>query len=223
MTVLVESLEGRRLFASGGAAPAFLNEPDGTIVITGTRKADRISIAEHFPGSGIYDVFVNDLPFRQYTFPKDVWIDAGGGNDTVNLSGFPGTVYGGPGNDTITGGAGNDTLHGGAGRDTLFGSAGADLLLGDAGNDVLDAGEGDDADRLLGGSGNDVLTGHGGDDGLSGDAGRDSLDGGDGDDDLIGGRAIDLVTGGAGADEFSENDADSELVDFAVDDTRTLP
>jgi Ca2+-binding RTX toxin-like protein len=197
--------------------------PDGTLVIVGSRKADQISIAVHFPGLGIFDVFVNDLPSRHYAFLKDIWIDAGGGNDTVVLSVIPGTVYGGRGNDTITGGTENDTLHGGPGRDTLWGSGGADLLLGDTGNDAIDAGAGDNADRLFGGTGNATLNGGAGDDQLSGDAGRDSLDGGNGNDDLTGGSATDLVTGGAGTDEFSESDADSELVDFAVDDTRTLP
>ena len=87
-------------------------------------------------------MFVNDLPFRQYPSLKDVWIDAGGGNDAVSLGGVPGTVYGGAGNDVLTGGAANDTLHGGPGRDTLDGAGGADLLFGDAGNDTLDAGPG---------------------------------------------------------------------------------
>ena len=43
MPELIESLETRRLFASGGAAPEFIEEPDGTVVIIGSRRADQIS------------------------------------------------------------------------------------------------------------------------------------------------------------------------------------
>lgn len=64
------------------------------------------------------------------------YINAGGGNDTVN-----GSVN----NDFLVGGAGNDILNGDAGVDSILGGAGDDIIIGGAGVDaLLDGGEGSD-------------------------------------------------------------------------------
>ena len=109
-----------------------------------------------------------------------IFIDAGAGNDAVNLgwlggSDFPRpmTVSGGEGNDTLVGGAGNDSLDGGVGDDCLSGNDGDDTLMGLGGNDTLDGGAGNDA--LYGHAGNDVLrTSDGGEtDSIYGGSGTD--------------------------------------------------
>jgi len=78
-------------------------------------------------------------------------IDAGGGNDFVQIVGNINIA------STLLGGAGNDTLLGGKGHDKLFGNEGNDFLFGLLGNDTLDGGDGDD--WLFGGPGNDTLLG----------------------------------------------------------------
>ena len=94
-------------------------------------------------------------------------VDAGPGDDTINLAGTistPVTVEGGLGNDTITGGSGDDHLYGGEGDDrvtggdgddTVYGNAGVDALFGEAGNDSLK--DTDAWSWLDGGAGNDTL------------------------------------------------------------------
>lgn len=98
----------------------------------------------------------------------------GGGNDTINLSGFSADqrvnlqdgsfsdVGGYRGNLSIafgakienaTGGSGADAITGNRLANTLRGLDGQDTLAGDAGNDVLDGGRGND--RLVGGTGQD--------------------------------------------------------------------
>jgi VCBS repeat-containing protein len=86
-------------------------------------------------------------------------IDAGGGNDVVdltsnNLDYGDVTVNGGDGNDNIWTASGNDSLSGGSGNDNLWGGVGNDTLDGGTGNDVLNGGAGTDtavfADGIFG-------------------------------------------------------------------------
>lgn len=195
----IETLEERRLCA---AVPTIVRADDGTLVITGTRKADRIAVVEHFPGIGLFDIFINDLPFQQWGGGA-IRADGRGGADTISVgitAGPPVTVLGGPGNDTLSGGFGEDVILGGPGRDTLDGFNGNDTLDGGGGNDVIN-----------GGPGNDTLTGGGG---------ADTIDGGDGDDTIVGGARRDQLTGGAGADAFSIRDRETEITDLLAEDTR---
>jgi Ca2+-binding RTX toxin-like protein len=108
-----------------------------------------------------------------------VLVDAGGGNDTVDVGGgIPGSL-----SLRMNGGAGNDTLNGGPGDDLL-----------EAGNEYG------------GTSGNDVLNGAGGNDGLVADPGGDQLNGGDGNDLLVSSAAIcqgHRFDGGGGLDTVS--------------------
>ena len=118
-------------------------------------------------------------------------LTGGGGNNTLDTSGFSGevTLRGGAGNDSLVSGNGNDLLEGGDGHDTLNGGEGDDELEGSSGND-----------SLSGWTGNDTLSGSGGDDVLIGVAGNDSLLGGVGNDTLLGGADGDTLDGGAGDD-----------------------
>lgn len=59
----------------------------------------------------------------------------GSGNDFISISGVPGTVDGGPGNDHLEGGLANDTLLGGLGDDLLWGKGGDDSYTGGDGAD----------------------------------------------------------------------------------------
>ena len=123
-----------------------------------------------------------------------ILVNAGGGNDVVDVGGsgrhplgIPSKLNGGGGNDILIGGFakdeingedGNDFLSGRGGNDTLNGDAGNDREYGDRGNDVLNGGDG--RDRLWGGSGADHLNGDAGNDFLGGldHAATDILDGG---------------------------------------------
>jgi Ca2+-binding RTX toxin-like protein len=138
-------------------------------------------------------------------------INAGGGDDTVNLASvdslFAATV-------TADGQQGNDSLDGSALAlaVNLAGSAGNDTLQGGIGNDSLSGG--DNNDSLNGGMGADTLAGGNGDDLLFGGAARDSLDGGAGNDQLHGQGSTDTMTGGSGIDTVIESgDRDFTLTD----------
>jgi|GEM_PF-2853944 len=78
-------------------------------------------------------------------------INAGAGNDVVDLNYSDGTTYG---DVTVDGGSGDDYIFANDGNDTLLGGTGNDYLSGDAGNDVLNGGAG--ADKLYGGAGTDT-------------------------------------------------------------------
>jgi Ca2+-binding RTX toxin-like protein len=217
----IESLEPRRLFAVATVMVA-VNPSDGFLEITGTRRRDEITVVEHFPGSGIYDVQFAGT-FQQGTTQTGIRIMGGKGNDvlTINVNApiVPVTILGENGNDTLRGSPGDDVLDGGNGRDELDGLAGNDTLRGGAARDILTGGDGNDS--LDGGASNDILFGNGGNDMLMGDRGRDTLDGGDGDDFLDGGFSLDRITGGPGADSFATSDRDKELLDVGPDDGRT--
>lgn len=115
---------------------------------------------------GIYDFATNSSPVLS------IW--DGGGNDTIDLSGYAtnqtfslvagtfsnvggqianlsialGAVVengiGGSGSDTVTGNSADNFLDGGLGNDTLRGGAGNDVLQGGAGDDSLDGANGND-------------------------------------------------------------------------------
>jgi Ca2+-binding RTX toxin-like protein len=216
----IDILECRRLFAASSVTVEV--DADGILQITGTRRRDEITVVEHFPGSGIFDVMFAGT-FLQSSAPNGIRIDGRGGNDALSVNVIapvvPVIILGGTGNDTLRGSPGGDVLDGGAGRDSLDGVAGNDVLRGGAGRDTLAGGDGDDS--LDGGTSNDVLFGSIGIDSLSGDRGNDTLDGGDGDDVLAGGFGRDRLTGGAGADVFSDAaDRENEILDLGPGDIR---
>lgn len=85
-------------------------------------------------------------------------IDAGTGNDTINLSAaVDANIFGGPGDDTIVGSPAADYIDGGDGNDTITGGPGADTMIGGGGSDKLIWNPGDGSDVVEGGSGTDEL------------------------------------------------------------------
>jgi Ca2+-binding RTX toxin-like protein len=113
------------------------------------------------------------------------FIDAGAGDDTVNVStSVDALIFGGIGNDLLIGSPASDTIFGGAGDDTLIGGGGVDFQYGEEGNDLFgnpalaSNGVADDAgnDVNFGGSGADVFVwepGDGSDFNNGGDDGGD--------------------------------------------------
>jgi Ca2+-binding RTX toxin-like protein len=92
----------------------------------------------------------------------NMWIESGGGNDTITT---------GLGNDHIEGGIGDDTINSGADDDTVYGGSGNDSIFDNGGSiSIIDAGNNDDyievnalmlqnaASDVVGGSGYDTLT-----------------------------------------------------------------
>ena len=161
------SLGGPRWTINADVNPAQLNE---TIVID-QNPEDATQVRVTINGQ-VYDV-------RSVDRLRSITINAGAGNDTVNVQ-LPDSL--GSIVVTVNGGAGNDTL--------TADNAGA-ILRGGDGDDILNGGAGND--RLLGGSGADILNGNGGDDLLLGEEGEDNLRGGTGNDRLIGGKGQDWI------------------------------
>jgi hypothetical protein len=95
----------------------------------------------------------------------DVWVTAGGGNDTIDATAVPAataitvSLHGDAGNDTITDGPESGQLDGGPGDDVIHGGPGTDYLVGAVGHDQVDGGSGQDlfddalpiTDHVLGG------------------------------------------------------------------------
>src|SRR6185295_4989065 len=127
----------------------------GTLIITGTAGNDNISVK----GSGSSATVTMNGASKTFNGVKKIAVQAGEGNDIVNLSGIalPSAVDGRGGADTITGGQGADVLHGGSGNDSITGGFGADQLFGDDGDDKLDAVDGTADTRVDGGAGTDTI------------------------------------------------------------------
>ena len=139
-------------------------------------------------------------------------IDAGDGDDTIQVqtSGKnPVIIQAGAGNDTVNIADKNSpTVHGGDGNDAIKSGAGQQFLYGDGGSDTIHAGEG--SDLVNGGGGKDHLFGQQGKDRLYGGNGNDAIDGGSGDDRLNGGPGTDKLFGGSGNDSFSTVDGETD-------------
>jgi Ca2+-binding RTX toxin-like protein len=89
----------------------------------------------------------------------DLTVDGWSGNDHLSLcADCPGTLLGGPGDDTLVAGGLGSSLYGNTGDDTLIGGAGGDAMIGGTGSDMISGRGG--ADRISPDSGNDVV--HGG-------------------------------------------------------------
>ena len=187
----LESLEGRTLYAAVAPLAVTVVENNAVVEVTGTRGADEIHLSLSATDSNLVDVVSAGVVI--HTFDKSLVA-------TVNIKA-------GAGNDRVTCDIGLGlglgltlTLDGGNGNDTLEGGDAPELLIGGNGKDILSGGAG--ADRLFGKNGIDLL------------------DGGLDDDFLSGGNGRDILTGGLGADVFLGKDRLTEMLDFAVDDTR---
>lgn len=87
-------------------------------------------------------------------------IDAGAGDDIVDLSGadhIAVTIHGGEGNDILAGSWHGDTINGDEGDDRLYGAGGNDVLSGGVGNDVYYYNAGDGSDTIIENDGNDSI------------------------------------------------------------------
>ena len=126
----------------------------GTLVLTDDPNGDALFLED------IYSALGSQARLRQIN-----WIQAGGGDDVIDLtsqlydlSGSRMKIYGGNGNDTIWANAGNHILYGDAGDDYLAGGSGNDLIIGGSGNDTLHGGGGEDLFTFGPDWGNDVVT-----------------------------------------------------------------
>ncbi|MCA0922766.1 M10 family metallopeptidase C-terminal domain-containing protein, partial [Pseudooceanicola nanhaiensis] len=119
-----------------------------------------------------------------------VTIVDGGGNDTLDLSGYA--------NNTKI------SLEVTYGSDIAPAFSNVAGLIGNLaiapGTVIENAIGGDGDEEIIGNSSANILEGGGGNDTIDGQSGNDTIDGGDGDDSLIGGYGVDSVSGGAGND-----------------------
>ena len=199
----------KRIIIKGGPGPDFIDLRD-------VKKDD----FTEFHGSE------EEYGFGGYT--RDITVDAGGGDDTVEGSELNDDVRGGDGDDqingndghdslygnkdsdTINGGDGNDHIGGGDGIDECNGDDGDDSVYGDAGNDWLKGGEGNDT--IGGGDDGDVCDGGNGNDRINGGDGTDICTGGPGDDEVNGGNGNDRVSGGGGNDTVNQDFGSADII-----------
>ncbi|HZL89415.1 MAG TPA: hypothetical protein VFB96_13710, partial [Pirellulaceae bacterium] len=176
---------------------------DGANIVTSTATTVTIDGGAVTIGASIDKLTLNtldgndniDLDLNVAGLQKSV--DAGDGNDTVDMSGtIDADMFGGLGDDTLIGTPAADNIYGGAGNDVLIGLGGNDTAYGEDGNDHFgdpairdpaanDAGN----DQFFGGAGSDVFFWDPGD-------GDDVIEGGAGDSDQI------FFFGNAGAEQF---------------------
>ena len=187
--MLIENLEGRRLFAmtvavtggvltiTGDDSANFIEVRggNGTLVVrTATEEADDTTDDDDTsggcgghrggPGSEFGEIITETFDITDDGITS-IAITAGGGDDMVSLSRgvtLGSAINGGDGNDNLAGGAGVDNIDGVAGADRISGGLGADVLSGGAGNDTIYSADGV-VDTVDGGD-NDVA-----DDGSAGD------------------------------------------------------
>lgn len=189
-------------FGDSGNDTMVITQESKVAYFTGDAGTDGIQVT----GTVNNDVLVGDLSTLTINYngsakavvleAEVINVDAGAGNDTIQVINLPGApvnlsfhLAGGDGNDIIsgpaigsivmTGGIGNDTItanaasqiFGNEGHDTITGSAGNDTVSGGSGDDVINAGTGDD--YVDGNDGIDTITAGGGNDTLDGNAGAD--------------------------------------------------
>ncbi|MEP2530005.1 M10 family metallopeptidase C-terminal domain-containing protein, partial [Shimia sp.] len=157
---------------------------------------------------------------------NSVAIVDGGGNDTLDLSGFSNntridvseaytsSTQGSLSN--VGGRVGNLSIAPGTIIENVIGGSGSEVILGNAAHNNLDGNSGNDS--LYGYGGNDTLIGDGGTDYMSGSSGNDSLSGGSSADSLYGSSGNDTLDGGSGSDYLSAgSDNDLLLGDSGTD------
>lgn len=147
---VIESLEGRTLFAAASVLPLAINEipqADGTtqLEVFNSFKKARITLEQTSAG-----LVVGSNGGWSQTVPgtfSSILIYAGAGHDSVTVDPSVTTdciIHGGP-NDTLSGGSGNDSIYGGAGRNVITAGSGDDTIVTIAGrNDLVYGGSGFD-------------------------------------------------------------------------------
>ncbi len=215
----LQALEIRRLLTT-----ATINNTTHTLVVTGTSSADTITLNQSASTgkvsvTGVSTTFTPGTGTNQF---NKISVDAGGGNDTIQINGnvayTAATLGGGGGNDTMIGGSKADQLAGGSGFDTAnysLRTTGITVTINNVADDGQ-SGEGDnvtsDTEEVLGGSGNDKFTGSGNDDFFAGGAGNDTAFGGNGNDDLVGSTGQDSLEGQNGDDFLQAKNSDVDTV-----------
>lgn len=96
---------------------------------SGNIDHDILISIEDVRGSEFSDILLGDTGRN--------FIDAIGGNDTINAGAGDNTIFGGAGNDTVEDGGGNDFADGGAGDDRLQTDGVSDWLIGGDGIDIV--------------------------------------------------------------------------------------
>nr|MCR5505138.1 hypothetical protein [Elusimicrobiaceae bacterium] len=170
-------------------------KPDKKGVVTGTKKADKIT-------------WLSSKDWK-----KALTVNGLAGNDVID---FKKSKYkknklnGGDGNDKIYGGTNIDIINGGNGNDQLFGYNGNDSLLAGKGNDTV-----------KGGNGNDIIKGQYGTNKLYGEAGNDSIYGGTGNDYIYGGADTDYINAGKGTNYIylNKNEGTDTIIKGGGSDT----
>ncbi len=177
----------------------------------GNFTANSIGTIRIEAGDGNNTIDLSGVTSTNFGTSLQIIITAGNGNDTfIGSPDFANSVLGGDGADTLTGGNKNDTLNGGNGNDSILGLNGDDLLKGTDGRDSIDGGTGNDS--VEGGDGKDTLLGGAGNDSINGGADTDDVQGGLGNDNLTGGSGNDTVNGEDGNDTvLGGSEADSLL------------
>ncbi len=131
-------------FLSAGSGPS-----EKVLTINGTSAADTIRVS---PVDGGVEAFLNSVSLGVFVgenAPCKIVVNAGGGDDDVQIAGSISLSA------WLYGGAGNDRLKGGSGHDILLGEDGDDLLVGGSGRDILIGGTG--ADRIVGNTDDDII------------------------------------------------------------------
>jgi Ca2+-binding RTX toxin-like protein len=155
-----------------------ISTPGTLVILTIGTAVDLLSIST-LDGNDSIDLDLQILGLAKF-------IDAGAGNDTVNLLGVAidpadPTIFGGDGDDVLIGSPNPDFIYGGRGNDILIGGGGADVEYGEDGDDLF---------------GNPTAAANG----VADDPGNDLFFGGAGSDRFVWepGDGSDLVEGGAG-------------------------
>ncbi|MFT7221080.1 MAG: Ca2+-binding RTX toxin-like protein, partial [Candidatus Azotimanducaceae bacterium] len=204
------------------------------IVLTGG-GADKINV--NMSDAGNVKIYSGDGDDVINASGKDLYVEAGGGEDTVTTGGGEDTVttavvwgFGAQlgesgisdnaifntsgysdGTDRIIGGGGNDTVYGQLGSDIIEGNSGDDELYGGIGNDFITGGT---FNVFVGGTKTNILD-------IVLDNNKEALtfstlDEPDGDDKILGGAGNDLLLGGGGSDTVSGGSGgDLVIGDFA--------
>ncbi len=141
-----------RHFLKKDAGRATATLVNGELFVNGTSRADNIRIVNR---SGGLVVTSGGRILGRFTqsLVTHITVDAGDGNDVVNLVNvnISSDLYGGRGHDILIGGQAADHLYGEMGRDALFGRAGSDTLDGGSGRNLWFGG------ALFGGATHSVL------------------------------------------------------------------
>lgn len=168
-------------------------------------------------------IYLTDNQNSQYTSYQ---IDAGSGNDTINVSDvakndnaddsvYERSIDAGSGNDIIYGSDGNEYIVGGDGKDTIYAGDGSNVI--DAGNDHDIVYGGVDADIIDGGNGDDTIYAGNGDNSVVAGSGKDTIYAGVGNDFIDAGHNADIIYAGDG-DNIIFGDTGNDIIYTGVND-----